>query len=118
MGKEGEPMSEAMNIYGEIRSIDELRSLYQQLRDEAQAVEDRLQLTEIKERSEYLCTLADEPVWRDEFDRGGVEALELCVREDHSLARLLNERARLLNVPGDAYRPWREGEDSNATRNV
>jgi len=111
-------MSETTNIYGEIRSLDELRTLFRQLRDEALKVEDREKLTEIKERSEYLCTLADNPIWRDEYERGGLASLELCEHEDRELSKLLNERARALVLAGDAYRPWREGEDSNATRNT
>ena len=111
-------MSETTNIYGEIRSLDELKELYRQLRDEIGKAEDRQKLTEIKERSEYLCNLADNPIWRDEHDRGGLKALDLCKEEDASLAKLLNDRARELVVAGDAYRPWHEGDDSNATRNI
>jgi hypothetical protein len=111
-------MSETTNIYGEIRSLDEFRSLFLQLRDEVEKVDDRQGLTEIKERSEYLCTLADNPVWRDEYDRGGEKALDVAMTEDLELSKLLNERARELVVGGHAYRPWHEGEDSNATRNI
>ena len=111
-------MSETTNIYGEIRSLDEVRELFRQLRDEVSKAEDRQHLTEIKERSEYLCTLADNPVWRDEYDRGGEAALQVCKEGDQEISTLLNERARDLVVGGDAYRPWHQGDDSNATRNV
>jgi hypothetical protein len=111
-------MPETTNIYGEIRSLDELRGLFRQLRDEVTKAEDRHGLTEIKERSEYLCTLADTPVWRDEYDRGGEKALDVARSEDKELSKLLNDRARALVTGGDAYRPWREGDDSNVTRNV
>ena len=111
-------MSETTNIYGEIRSLDELRTLFRQLHDEVSNAEDRHKLTELKERSEYLCNLADNPIWRDEYDRGGLSALDFCKSEDAALTKVLNARARELIVSGDAYRPWHEGDDSNATRNI
>lgn len=57
-------------------------------------------LDEIKKRSEYLCTLADEPIWRDEYDRGGEQALKVCLEEDGKITRALNERARSLVLGG------------------
>jgi hypothetical protein len=111
-------MSETTNMYGEITSLDELKELFRQLRDEVGKAEDRHKLTEIKERSEYLCNLADNPIWRDEYDRGGLQALDVCKSEDAALTKVLNERARDLVVGGDAFRPWHEGDDSNATRNT
>jgi hypothetical protein len=111
-------MAEIANIYGEIHSLGELRTLFAQLEDESRTAGSRRQLIEIKERSEYLCTLADNPTWRDEQERGGLEALELCKERDGELAKLLNERSRNLNASGDVFRPWHEGDDSNAIRNV
>ncbi|MGE0060014.1 MAG: hypothetical protein AB7P33_15310 [Dehalococcoidia bacterium] len=111
-------MSETTNIYGEIRSLDELRTLFAQLRDEALKAETRRDLLEIKEGSEYLCNLADNPIWRDEQQRGGLQALDLCKEKDAELSKLLNDRSRDLVASGDAFRPWREGDDSNAVRNV
>src|SRR5687767_13425438 len=102
-------MSETTNMYGEITSLDELKELFRQLRDEVSMAEDRHKLTEIKERSEYLCNLADNPIWRDENDRGGLHALDLCKSEDSALTKLLNQRARNIVVADDAYRPWHEG---------
>jgi hypothetical protein len=111
-------MSETTNIYGEIRSLDELRTLFAQLRDEIAKAESRKGLIEIKERSEYLCNLADNPIWRDEQDRGGLEALDLRKEQDAAVTELVNERSRALVASGDAFRPWHEGDDSNAVRNV
>jgi hypothetical protein len=111
-------MSETTNIYGDISSLEQLRGLFAQLHDEALKAGSRRELIEIKERSEYLCNLADNPIWRDDQDRGGIEALELCKSEDAELTRLLNERSRALVASGDAFRPWHEGDDSNAVRNV
>jgi hypothetical protein len=111
-------MAETENIYGEIHSLGELRTLFAQLEDETRKAGSRRHLIEIKERSEYLCTLADSPEWRDEQERGGLEALKLCQERDGELARLLNERSRDLNISGDVFRPWHEGDDSNALRNV
>jgi hypothetical protein len=111
-------MSETANTYGQITTLDELKTIFAQLHDEALKAEDRHKLLELKERSEYLCTLADSPAWRDSKERPGIEALDFCKRQDAELSRLLNQRARELVVGGDAFRPWREGEDSNATRNL
>jgi hypothetical protein len=111
-------MPETTNIYGDIHDLEEFRSLYSELKDQIPLADSRHALDEIKERSEYLATLADNPVWRDALDRGGEEALDIARREDPEVARLLNEKARELNVGGEAYMPWRPGDDSNVTRNV
>jgi hypothetical protein len=111
-------MSETTNIYGDISSLAQLHTIFAQLHDEALKAESRRDLIEIKERSEYLCNLADNPIWRDEQQRGGLEAMDLCKREDAGLTKLLNERSRALLASGDAFRPWSEGDDSNAIRNV
>jgi hypothetical protein len=110
-------MPETTNIYGEIKTLDEVENLYRELRKEIALADSRYGLDEIKERSECLATLADNPIWRDGLDRGGREALDIARREDAEISRLLNERGRELNEPGEAYMPWRTGDDSNATRN-
>jgi len=110
-------MAETTNIYGNIQSIDEVRMLFRQLQDELALAESRQDIDEVKKRSEYLCTLADNPQWRDEGDRGGLEALELCLEEDTRLTMAANTRSRELLTGGAAYMPWREGDDSNMTRN-
>jgi hypothetical protein len=111
-------MPETTNIYGEIRTLGEFENLYRELRKEILLADSRRGLDEIKERSEYLATLADNPIWRDGLDRGGEEALEIARREDSEIARLLNDKGRELNEPGDAYMAWRPGDDSNVTRNT
>ena len=111
-------MAETANIYGNIHTYDELATLFSQLRDEARRAEDRRTLIEIKERSEYLCNLADNPIWRDAEQRGGIRALDLCMEKDREITGIVNSRSRELVASGDAFRPWREGDDSNAVRNV
>jgi hypothetical protein len=111
-------MPEKTNIYGEIRTLEEFENLYCELRKEVALADSRRGLDEIKERSEYLATLADNPIWRDGLERGGEQALEVARREDSEGSRLLNEKGRELAEPGDAYMPWRPGDDSNVTRNV
>ena len=110
-------MPETTNIYGEIKTLDEFEKLYRELHKEIPLADSRRGLDEIKERSEYLATLADTPIWREALDRGGKDALEFARREDAEISRLLNERGRELNQPGDAYTPWHTGDDSIATRN-
>jgi hypothetical protein len=111
-------MAETENIYGSIHTYDEIETLFAQLKDEAREAEDRRTLIEIKERSEYLCNLADNPIWRDAEQRGGIRALDLCLERDREITALVNDRSRELVASGDAFRPWREGDDSNAVRNV
>ena len=47
-----------------------------------------------------------------------MRALDLCLQKDRELTGLANDRSRELVAGGDAFRPWREGDDSNAVRNV
>ena len=58
---------ESTNIYGEVDSQEDLREINRKIRDEMDSVRSHDQLTELKKRSDYLCTLAEAPSWEEKF---------------------------------------------------
>jgi hypothetical protein len=53
--------AERSHIYGEVNSIRDIRELNRTIRQEMDHVKTREQLTELKKRSDYLCTLTFSP---------------------------------------------------------
>ena len=49
------------HIYGEVNSIKDIRDINRTIREEMDRVKTREQLTELKKRSDYLCTLTFSP---------------------------------------------------------
>ena len=45
------------HIYGEVNTPEDIRRINQEIRREMDGVTSRDQLTELKKRSDYLCTL-------------------------------------------------------------
>src|SRR2546430_10371288 len=52
------------HICGEVSSADDLRKINRIIRKEMEKVTTRAELTELKKRSDYLCTLTASPSWR------------------------------------------------------
>ena len=55
------------NIYGEVNSVSNIREINRKIRNEIRDVHDREHLTELKKRSDYLCTLTQAPSWQEKF---------------------------------------------------
>lgn len=70
------------HIYGEVNSPDDVRKINRQIRKEMDEITTREQLTELKKRSDYLCTLAESPTWKKKFgDR--IDEVERVAREEN-----------------------------------
>ena len=59
--------AERGHIYGEVNSIKDIRELNRTIRQEMDRAKAREQLTELKKRSDYLCTLTFSPAWQKKF---------------------------------------------------
>src|SRR5215831_11122096 len=96
------------HIYGEVNSLEDLRTINQKIRQEMDGVKTREQLTELKKRSDYLCTLAEAPSWKEKFG-GKVDDFQRVAREeDRTTTNHANEVARRHGWDAD-YDPWGRG---------
>jgi hypothetical protein len=68
-------------------------------------VRDRKHLTELKKRSDYLCTLTQAPSWRKKFGFKSGRMLAVAKEEDERTTRLANSVARRKGF-GAGYDPW------------
>jgi hypothetical protein len=93
------------NIYGEVTSVTSIREINRKIRDEIRGVRDRQHLTELKKRSDYLCTLTQAPSWQVKFGSKSRRLLAVAKEEDQRTTRLANSVARRKGL-GAAYDPW------------
>jgi hypothetical protein len=94
-----------LNIYGEVTSVTSIREINRKIRDEIRSVSDRKHLTELKKRSDYLCTLTQAPSWKEKFGSRSGRMLAVAKEEDERTTRLANGVARRKGL-GPDYDPW------------
>lgn len=97
------------NIYGEVETLSDVRGINKQIRDEIRGAKNRGQVTELKKRSDYLCTLAIAPSWQKKFGSKAPRVLEVAKEEDERTTRVANSIVRQRNLGGDSYHPWQGG---------
>jgi hypothetical protein len=100
--------AERGHIYGEVNSIKDIRELNGTIRREMDRVKTREQLTELKKRSDYLCTLTFSPAWKTKFGEKVNRLREVAMEENRKTVQHANEVARRHGWPAN-YDPW--GED-------
>jgi hypothetical protein len=96
---------EHTHIYGEVDSPTDVRSINRQIRKEMDDVNTREQLTELKKRSDYLCTLAEAPAWKSKFGARIDEIQQVAQDEERKTTEHANEVARRQGWDAD-YDPW------------
>jgi hypothetical protein len=93
------------NIYGDVNSGTDIRDINRQIRSEMRDVSQRGDLTELKKRADYLCTLALAPSWQTKFGRRADSILATAKAEDRKTTERANEIARKHGWDAD-YDPW------------
>lgn len=99
---------ERRHIYGEVNAPQDVHKINQQLRREMDDVSSREQLTELKKRSDYLCTLAEAPSWKEKFGDRIDEVQRVAQAEDRETTSYANEIARRHGWESD-YDAWGGG---------
>lgn len=99
---------ERAHVYGEVDSAADVRRINRQIRDEMDGVTSREQLTELKKRSDYLCTLAEAPSWRVKFGAKIDDIQAVAKAEDRKTTEHANAVARKHGWDAD-YDPWGRG---------
>lgn len=93
------------DIYGEVSSIKDIRQIDREIRREMDHVTSRPQLTELKKRADYLCTLTYSPSWRRKFGDRVIRLREVAEEEERKTMDHANEIARKHGWPAN-YHPW------------
>ncbi len=95
-------------IYGKVEGADDIRRINCIIRDEMLNVETSEQLTDLKKRSDYLCTLTYSPFWKKKFGALVERLREVACEENRATVRLANYIAKVKGWDKE-YHPW--GED-------
>jgi hypothetical protein len=94
-------------VFGVVQSEPDIVRANEQIRGEMATVSEQWDLTQFKRRSDYICKLAAQPVWRQRFGAAIADAL---------LTRALDENRKTVDVANRiarektwnvAYSPWR-----------
>jgi hypothetical protein len=96
---------EDTHIYGEVNSLEDLRRINREIRREMDAVTSRPQLTELKKRSDYLCTLAEAPSWQEKFGQKIDRVRQVVQEEDAKTTQHANKLAKKHGWDAE-YHPW------------
>ena len=102
-----------MAIYGKVNTPEDIRRINCIIRDEMLDAEDEAHLSELKKRSDYLCTLTYSPFWEKRFG-DAIEALRQAALEEN---RITVKEANLLAAyrgMKKTYTPWRSDIDIDA----
>ena len=98
-------------IYGKVEGPEDIRRINCIIRDEMLEVETPEQLTDLKKRSDYLCTLTYSPFWKKKFGPMVEELREVALEENRVTVRLANYIAKYKNWDKE-YSPW--GSDNRS----
>ena len=103
------------HIYGEVNSAEDIRRINRIIRKEMDAVTAREELTELKKRSDYLCTLTHSPSWRKRFGAQAHALRRVAMEENGKTVEHANRVAAKHGWPAD-YDPWGHGNRTRASR--
>jgi len=99
-----------MPIYGKVEKPEDIKRINCIIRDEMLEVESEAQLTELKKRSDYLCTLTFSPFWKKKFG-DQIEILrQVAIEENRVTVRECNIVSKYKNF-GKIYHPWKKEID-------
>ncbi|MEO2083363.1 MAG: hypothetical protein ABGX12_05025 [Desulfurobacteriaceae bacterium] len=96
-------------IYGRVEAPEDIRRINCIIRDEMLEVETPEQLTDLKKRSDYLCTLTYSPFWKKKFGPMVEELRQVALEENRVTVRLANYVAKFKGWDKE-YSPWGSDE--------
>ena len=96
-------------LYWQVNSPEDIRRINCIIRDEMLIVNSIEELTELKKRSDYLCTLTYSPFWKKKFNSLIEQLRQVALEENRITVRLANYIAKY-KWWDKQYDPW--GEDN------
>ena len=94
-------------IYGRVESVEDVRRINCIIRDEMLNVESAAELTDLKKRSDYLCTLTYSPFWQKKFGDKIEELREAAIEENRATVKTANYMAKYKKFDR-SYEPWKK----------
>ncbi len=101
-----------MAIYGKVETPEDIKRINCLIRDEMMEVEDEAQLSELKKRSDYLCTLTYSPFWQKRFGQEIEKVRQVALEENRISVKEANIIAKFKGFDKE-YKPWRSDIDIN-----
>ncbi len=97
-------------IYGKVETVEDISRINCIIRDEMLIVEDDAELTELKKRSDYLCTLTYSPFWQKKFGDKIEEIRQVALEENRATVKTANYVAKYKGFDKE-YEPWKKELD-------
>ncbi|NOZ91660.1 hypothetical protein GM182_02665 [bacterium 3DAC] len=92
-------------IYGPVNNVEDIARINCIIRDEMMIAESPEVLTELKKRSDYLCTLTHSPFWKKKFGDKIDLLKEEAIKQNRATVRLANMIAKVRGWNKE-YSPW------------
>jgi hypothetical protein len=93
------------DIYGDVNSATDIRKIDRMIRGDIRSARSREQVTELKRRSDYLCTLTRSPSWKTRFGSKVDDMLTVAKEENQRTTKLANQVAKKHGWDAE-YDPW------------
>jgi hypothetical protein len=97
-------------IYGRVENIEDISRINCIIRDEMLKVENEAQLSELKKRSDYLCTLTYSPFWQKKFASEIKILRNVAIEENRITVKTANIVAKYKGFDKE-YSPWKKEID-------
>lgn len=94
-------------IYGKVESVEDVRRINCIIRDEMLSVQNAAELTDLKKRSDYLCTLTYSPFWQKKFGEEVEKLRQAAIEENRATVKTANYVAKYKNFD-KSYEPWKK----------
>ncbi|BCD67336.1 hypothetical protein [Nitratiruptor sp. YY09-18] len=99
-----------MAVYGRVEGPEDIRRINCLIRDQMMEVQEEGQLSELKKRSDYLCTLTYSPFWQKKFGDKIEELRSVAIEENRVTVKEANIIAKFKGWDKE-YSPWRSDID-------
>jgi len=97
-------------IYGKVESVEDVKRINCMIRDEMLTVKSAAELTDLKKRSDYLCTLTYSPFWKKKFGDKIEELRNVAIKENRATVKTANYVAKYKGFDR-TYEPWKKEID-------
>jgi len=94
-------------IYGSVKTPEDISRINCLIRDEMMTVTNAAELSDLKKRSDYLCTLTYSPFWRKKFGDLIEKLREIAIKENRASVKTANIISEYKGFD-KKYEPWKK----------
>jgi hypothetical protein len=99
-------MAATRQVYGEVKSMTDMRRIFAEIRRDVQEAKSRPALTELYKRAGYLITLTHAPSWQEKFGKDAAKLRAVGEEEFRKTAHAINRRAAQIGTEADYDETW------------